>query len=152
MFFPRETLIPSLAMPFPQQVRYDVLHKVGQISLLLTLIWPNSQKINPNIDFIVKWQFLSVFIFSTLALSFEAMLTPGPFGIDTPNCNNCIVQLVGFSMLISKFEFAISGYFSSLKSAKRLKIGIWKFSDTNSTFKYFNILSAEINDCASRAL
>ena len=80
------------------------------------------------------------------------MLTPGPFGIDTPSCTNCKVQLAGFSTLIIRFEFAISGYFSSLKSAKRLKIGTWKFSEANSTFKYLSMLSAVLNDCSSKAL
>ena len=51
------------------------------------------------------------------------MLTSGPPGIETENFNNCKLQFEGFSTLIRSFEFARSGYFASLKSAKRLNIG-----------------------------
>ena len=56
-------------------------------------------------------------------ISLAAMFTSGPSGIDANNFNNCKLQLEGFSMLIRSFEFARSGYFASLKSAKRLNIG-----------------------------
>ena len=56
-------------------------------------------------------------------ISLVAIFTSGPPGIDTKNCNDCKLQFEGFSMLIKSDEFARSGYFSSLKSANRLKIG-----------------------------
>ena len=56
-------------------------------------------------------------------ISLAAILICGPPKIETKNCNDCRLQFGGFSILNKTFEFAKSGYFESLKSAKRLKMG-----------------------------
>ena len=82
----------------------------------------------------------------------KAIFTEGQFGIETKKLNDSRSQLIGFSILTKIFELAKSGYFKSLKSAKRLKIGTWKFSEANCEPSALRMLSAELKDLSSKAL
>ena len=56
-------------------------------------------------------------------ISSAAILTSGPPGIDTKNCSDIKLQFGGFSVCTRSFEFPRFGYFLSLRSDRRLKMG-----------------------------